>query len=292
LKRTRMLLKLAALDLGAWLASKRLACLLAAGAAGVLIGPLFISFTFGSDEVIYADVVMSSVWLLSIGAALLLASSSAAEDAESGRTALLKTNGASAGVIAAAKIVSAGAGAFVLWTATTSAALAATGNGHVRTWGTAGVAVLILAATLPMPHKYRVPVAAAAALAAAAGNAGFLFYASPLPAPAAVISILPVSAAMGAAGAAAGLSFRMPVAVAGSLGCWVLLFIFHGYAWGAGGGSGILAGLPVMELPPDAWAALSAGETAGVLCGFIFSSGCIMGLSWVWGALAVDKRDV
>lgn len=285
------LLHLTELELRGWVSGRKLLYLMIGVCAGVFIGPFFVSFTFGSDETILSDVVVSSLWLLTIGAGIIIGTTSAAEDVESGQVALRRIAGVSNLAVVAGKLIALAAGVLMLWGAGACAVLlVSSALTTAKTAAAVGVAALAAAAGVPVRGRAAWVVMGAAPIAVAAAAAYFLFRATPEETAGSVTAVLAVSLGLSAAGMYMGLRLRAPVALSVALAVWVILFAI---GEGTGGGKvwkAVTGGLPLAEFQATAGDTGVAGTGVVLLC-FFASSACIMGLVLVWGAWSLGKRD-
>jgi hypothetical protein len=285
------LLHLTELELRGWVSARKLLYLMLGVCLGVFIGPFFVSFTFGSDETILSDVVVSSLWLLTIGAGIILGTTSAAEDMESGLVVLRRIAGVSNLAVVASKLAALAAGVLMLWGAGACAVLlVSSALTTAKTVAVIGIVALIAAASVPVRGRGAWVVLGAAPIAAGAVVMYFLFRATPEDTAVPVTAVLAVSLGLSAAGMYMGLRLRAPVALSAALAVWVILFAIGEGAWDGKLWKAISRGLPLAGLQATAGDTGVSGAGVVLLC-FFASSACIMGLVLAWGAWSLGKRD-
>jgi len=283
----RDLTHLTELELRGWISSRKLLYLLAGVSLGVFIGPFFVSFTFGSDETILSDVVVSSVWLLVTGAGIIIGTTSAAEDMETGLASLRRIAGVSNLAVAASKLAALAAGVVMLWAAGACVTLlVGSALMTAKAAGGVGLAVLVVVTSVPVRGRLSWAVMGAGPAVVAAVAIYFLFRATEEETAGAVTAVLAVSLGLSAIGMYLGLRMRVPVALSIALAVWVILFAIGAMSGGGGLWKAASRGLPVVE-----FGQAGVGGTGAVLLCFFVSSACIMGLVLLWGARSLERRD-
>ncbi|MBN1808892.1 MAG: hypothetical protein JW909_07460 [Planctomycetes bacterium] len=282
----------AGMEVRSWLASGRLFYMAVACMASVAAGPLLVSFTLGADEIVYTDVVLSSVWLVAIGCTILLGSSSTAADVESRRLVLINVSGMSGRGILTGKLLAITLAGTCFWTVAAATALGVAGGGggvSAAGWALGALTAILCAGT--WSGRRHVFVFAAGTVCAGAAACCLLFL-LPLTADArALCLVLPMAWTFGAVAVFAGTRLRLPSALLASLAAWIVLFILQGYSRGGGAAARIARGVPVMDIASGTWASAGSAGTILVFGAMCCSTVCIMLLVWLWGGLALEHGN-